>query len=87
MRAWAGALLGEQKEKRNLFLIFASLLLIMGEGDTASYAYALLHHGWRGTTGMATVLLMGAYILYEMAWGDIHAAPFVSAGSHVYAGQ
>ncbi len=67
MRAWAGALLGEQKEKRNLFLIFASLLLIMGEGDTASYAYALLHHGWRGTTGMATVLLMGAYILYEMA--------------------
>ena len=75
-----------------------------GEGDTASYAYALLHHGWRGTTGMATVLLMGAYILmkwrwkkngctaepesyFRCVWGDIHAAPFVSAGSHVYAGQ
>lgn len=66
LRAWAGMLLGGQKEKRNLFLIFASLLIVMGDGNTASYAYCLLHNGWRGMAVAAVLLLMGGYILYEM---------------------
>lgn len=66
LRAWAGVLLGGQKEKRNLFLIFAGLLIVMGDGNSASYAYCLLHNGWRGSAAAAVILLMGGYILFEM---------------------
>lgn len=67
MRAWSGILLGDQKEKRNLFMIFVSMLLLMGDGEQASYAYGLLHNGWRGSTVMGVILLAGAYIVYETA--------------------
>ncbi len=65
MRAWSGILLGDQKEKRNLFMIFVSMLLLMGDGQRTSFAYGLLHNGWRGTTAMGVILLTGAYIVYE----------------------
>lgn len=65
--AWSGAFFEEQKEKKNLFVIFASLLLIMGDGETRSYAYGLLHNGWNGiTAARVTALFFGAYIVYRM---------------------
>ena len=65
--AWSGAFFEEQKEKKNLFVIFASLLLIMGDGETRSYAYGLLHNGWSGiTAARVTALFFGAYIVYRM---------------------
>lgn len=66
LRVWSCTLFREQKEKRNLFLIFANLLILMGDNGGISYAHDLLHHGWRSTTMAMTVFLIGAWILFEM---------------------
>ena len=67
---WGRALFGAQKEKRQLFLIFLFLLIMMGDGEKTSYAYHLLHGAWKGST-LAAVLVIpfGVYIAYEMFTG------------------
>lgn len=64
---WSGALFEEQKEKRNLFLIFSGLLLVLGDGEKTSFAYSLLHGGWKGGTLAAAIIVpFGIYIIWQM---------------------
>ncbi len=71
MSVWSNILIeesvGEYKEKRRLFLIFISLLIVMGDSEKTSFAWLLLHSGWRGTTAVAAfVIPFGVYIAYTM---------------------
>lgn len=72
---------GEQKEKRRMFFIFMALLTIMGDAETSSYAYTLLHGGWKGTAMAAAVVVpfgvcIGYYLFVEKEriYGGIGAA-------------
>lgn len=65
LNLWSGVLFEQQREKRNLFLIFSGLLLVFGDGEKSSFAYGLLHGGWKGETLAAALIVpFGAYILW-----------------------
>lgn len=65
LNLWSGALFERQREKRNLFLIFSGLLIVFGDGEKSSFAYALLHGGWKGEAlAAALVVPFGAYIVW-----------------------
>lgn len=71
MSVWSRLLIGESvgeyREKRRLFLIFVSLLIVMGDGEKTSFAWLLLHSGWRGAAAAAAfVIPFGIYIACAM---------------------
>lgn len=64
---WGRIFFGEQREKRRLFFLFMALLTVMGDGESSSYAYTLLHGGWKGTAMAAAVVVpFGVFIVYSM---------------------
>lgn len=66
---WGKLLFGEQKEKKRIFMILWAVLLIVGDGTKGSFAYGLLHEGWRGATIVTAVLLpFGAYLICNAVW-------------------
>lgn len=63
---WGEALFEGNREKRNLFLFLAGVLLVMGDGETKTLSYGLLHGGFRGETAAAALAVpFGAYMLYR----------------------
>lgn len=61
----------EQRERRYGFLIVYGLLNLMGDYHPATYAYVLLHEGWKGGALTAAVLVPFAlYLLYRLASGN-----------------
>ena len=62
---WAQLLIGEQKEKKRLFLLFSLLLIVVGDGEADSFAYLLLHRGYSGTVFAGLFFLFGGYMLWQ----------------------
>lgn len=57
-----------QKEKQYIFLLFYGLLNVMGDYHETTYAYLLLHEGWKGSAVSSAVIVPFAlYLLYEAA--------------------
>lgn len=63
---WGEALFEGNREKRNVFLLLAGVLLVTGDGETNTLAYGLLHGGFWGETAAAAIAVpFGAYMLYR----------------------
>ncbi len=67
MKLWSGFFFSQHRESGLAFLIFLQLLLLTGGGTKTSYAYDLLHGGWKGTTLAAAVVVpFGVYSVSRM---------------------
>ncbi len=65
--AWGRELFGKQTEKRRLFLIFAGLMLVVGDGKQGTFAYGLLHGGFKGPVlAAALIVSFGFYMLCRL---------------------
>ena len=89
LNLWSGALFEQQREKRNLFLIFSGLLLVFGDGEKSSFAYSLLHEGWKGgTLAAALIVPFGVYIfwllLVKKEWLYAAAGILLAVGGMIF---